>query len=49
VKRYAMWALAAIVVIWVVQNPASAAHVIHAVTAALGHAARSLSALAGGI
>jgi hypothetical protein len=46
VKRIVFWALVAFAVWWVVEDPASAAGLVHAIGKALTHAARSLSAFA---
>jgi hypothetical protein len=46
VKRIVFWALVAFAVWWVVEDPAAAAGLVHAIGAALAHAARSLSAFA---
>jgi len=48
VKRYAVWALIAVIAWWIVQDPTSAAHFAHGIGRAFSHAARSLSTLAGG-
>ena len=47
-KKYATYALIALVVWWVVQDPIAAARLVHDVTGFFGHAARSLSTLTGG-
>jgi hypothetical protein len=49
VKRYAMWALLALIVWWVIQDPTSAAHLVHALGRGLTHAAHSMSALIGSV
>jgi hypothetical protein len=46
VKRIVVWALLAFAVWWVVEDPASAAALVHGTGHALSHAARSLSAFA---
>jgi len=46
VKRIVLWALVAFAVWWVVEDPASAAGLVHAIGRALSHAASSLSAFA---
>jgi len=48
VKRYALWALVALIAWWVIQDPTSAARAVHALGGFLTHAARSLSTLASG-
>lgn len=48
-KKYAMWALVAALVWWVIQDPAAASHLARAVVGGLGHAARSFSTLASGL
>ena len=45
-KRYAMWALIALIAWWIVQDPPSAAHFVHGIGGAFSHAARSLSKFA---
>ena len=45
-KRIALWALVAFGVWWVIQDPASAAGLVHGIGQALTHAASSLSAFA---
>jgi hypothetical protein len=45
-KRYAMYALIILAVWWVIQDPASAAHLVHKVGGFLTHAAHSLSTFA---
>lgn len=45
-KRYAVWALIALIAWWIVQDPTSAAHVAHGIGGAFSHAARSLSSFA---
>jgi hypothetical protein len=46
VKRIVLWALVAFAMWWVVEDPASAAGMVHAIGRALSHAASSLSAFA---
>jgi hypothetical protein len=46
VKRILIWALVAFAVWWVVEDPASAAGLVHALGHALSHAASSLSSFA---
>jgi hypothetical protein len=48
VKKYATYALIAFVIWWAVQNPASAAHLVHDVTGFFNHAANSASTIANG-
>ena len=45
-KRYALWALAALLIWWVIQDPTSAAHFVHGIGGAFTRAARSLSTFA---
>ncbi|MGD0632541.1 MAG: hypothetical protein ABR987_24725 [Terracidiphilus sp.] len=45
-KRIALWALVAFAVWWVVEDPASAAGLVHAIGHTLSHAASSLSSFA---
>ena len=45
-KRIVVWALVAFAVWWVVEDPASAAGLVHVIGHALAHAASSLSAFA---
>jgi hypothetical protein len=49
VKRAAKWALLALLVWWIVQDPTSAAHLVHTLGQGLTHAARSMSAFAGSV
>lgn len=46
-KRYALYALLAVIAWWVIQDPTSAAHLVHAFGRGITHAARSLSTLTG--
>ena len=46
-KRYALWALLILAAWWVIQDPTSAAHLVHALGRGFTHAARSLSTLTG--
>jgi len=46
VKRIVLWALVAFAVWWVVEDPASAAGLVHTIGQALSHAASSLSSFA---
>jgi hypothetical protein len=39
VKRYALWALMALITWWIVQDPTSAAHFVHGIGGAFSHAA----------
>lgn len=48
-KRYAVWALVAVLAAWFVQDPASADRVTIALWHSLGQAATSLSAFASGL
>ena len=45
-KRIVLWALVAFAVWWVIQDPTSAAGLVHAIGRFLTHAASSLSAFA---
>jgi hypothetical protein len=45
VKKILRWAVIAVLVLWVVNNPDSAAHLAHQVMAGLTHAGHSLSTL----
>ena len=45
-KRYALWALIILAAWWVIQDPASAARLVHQVGGFLTHAAHSLSTFA---
>lgn len=47
-KKIATYALIALVVWWVVQDPTAAAQLVHDITGFFGHAARSLSTLTSG-
>ncbi len=47
-KRYAFWALIAITAWWVIQDPTSAARLVHGIGGFLTHAAHSLSTLTSG-
>ena len=47
-KPYAWWALAALIAWWVIQDPASAARLVHGIGGFLTHAAHSLSTLTSG-
>ena len=47
-KRYALWALVALIAWWVIQDPASAARLVHGLGGFLTHAAHSLSTLTSG-
>lgn len=46
-KQLALWAVAAVVVVWLVQYPQSAAHIISALATALNHALAGLVRFAG--
>ena len=48
-KRYALWALAALFVWWAIQDPTSAARLVHGIGGAFSHAAASLSAITSGM
>jgi hypothetical protein len=48
-KKLARYALIAVLVAWIITDPASAAALAHKLTAMLGQAAHSLSTLAGGL
>ena len=45
-KRLALWALVIVAAWWVLQDPASAAHLVHTLGRGITHAAHSLSTLA---
>jgi len=45
VKRYALWALIILAAWWAIQDPTSAARLVHGLGGFLTHAAHSLSAL----
>lgn len=45
-KRYALWALLALIAWWVIQDPTAAARLAHGISGFLTHAAHSLSTLA---
>jgi hypothetical protein len=45
-KRYALYALLAVIAWWVIQDPTSAAHFVHSLGRGFTHAAHSLSTLA---
>ncbi len=45
-KRYALWTLAALLAWWAIQDPTSAAHLVHTADAMFRHAGRSLSTIA---
>ena len=45
-KRYALWALLILTAWWVIQDPTSAAHLVHALGRGITRAAHSLSTLA---
>jgi hypothetical protein len=45
VKKPVRYGLVALAIWWVIEDPASAAHVVHQLGTALTHAARSLTAL----
>jgi hypothetical protein len=47
-KKLAKWALIALVAWWAIQDPASAAHLVHTVLQGFTHAAHSLSMMTGG-
>ena len=47
-KRYALWALAALIAWWIIQDPTSAAHLARRIGGFLTHAAHSLSTLTSG-
>ena len=47
-KRYALWALVALIAWWVIQDPTSAARLVHGIGGFLTHAAHSLSTLTSG-
>ena len=47
-KRYALWALIILAAWWVIQDPASAARLVHGIGGFLTHAAHSLSTLTSG-
>jgi hypothetical protein len=49
VKKYATYALIALLIWWAVQDPAAAAHLVHNVAGFFGHAAGSLSTIANGL
>lgn len=46
-KKLTTYALIALAVWWVVQDPTAAAHLVHAIGGGLTHAAHSLSTLVG--
>ena len=46
-KRYALWALLILAAWWVIQDPTSAAHLVHSLGRGATHVARSLSTLTG--
>jgi hypothetical protein len=48
-KKLARYALIAVLVAWIISDPASAAALAHKLTAMFGEAARSLSTLASGL
>lgn len=45
-KKYATYALIALLIWWAVQDPAAAAHFVHNAAGFFGHAANSLSTIA---
>jgi hypothetical protein len=45
VKKLVRYGLVALAIWWVIEDPASAAHAMHQLGAALTHAARSLTSL----
>jgi hypothetical protein len=47
VKRLALWALIILAAWWVIQDPTSAARLVHGIGGLLTHAAHSLSTLTG--
>lgn len=47
-KKYATYALIALLIWWAVQDPTAAAHLVHGIGGAFSHAARSLSTIATG-
>jgi hypothetical protein len=48
VKRYATWAVIALLTYWAVQDPTAAAHLVRGIGAAFSHAASSLSQITSG-
>jgi hypothetical protein len=44
-KRYALWALVALLAWWAIQDPTSAARLVHGIAGLITHAAHSLSTL----
>jgi hypothetical protein len=48
-KKLARYALVAVLITWIITDPASAAALAHKLTAMLGEAARSMSTLASGL
>jgi len=48
VKRIVFWLLVALIAWWVIQDPTSAARLVHGLGGFLTHAARSLSTLTSG-
>ena len=47
-KRIVVWLLVALIAWWVIQDPASAARLVHGIGGFLTHAAHSLSTLTSG-
>ena len=47
-KRYALWALIILAAWWAIQDPTSAARLVHEIGGFLTHAAHSLSMLTSG-
>lgn len=46
-KKLATYALVGLLIWWAVEDPTSAAHLVHAIGNALNHAAASLSSITG--
>jgi choline-glycine betaine transporter len=49
VKKVVRWVIVVVVVVWVVQNPDSAAHLAHQIESWLSQAGRSLTTLTGNL
>jgi hypothetical protein len=49
VKKAVRWLVIAVVVVWVIQDPAGATALAHRAVAALAHAAHSIAVLASGL